>query len=143
MTEEKARDYRNAVIAEVVPGVDPVVHQAHADWMSGNVDTSDTADLIQNQVAAISPAFALHRRNAAVQAARALDPHDLGVSRRAVVLPHDHEEAQKVRQGLVRAADYAVDHPIILGGPAGDNSLMAAEMVRLTKDDGAAPEEAR
>lgn len=110
------RDYRGATIANVAPGIDPEVHRQHADWMSGSVDTSDTADLIQNQVAAVSPAFALHQRNAAVQAARALNPNDPGISSRAVVLPQDHREAQQAREAIVEAANYAVDHPLVLGG---------------------------
>lgn len=111
------RDYRGATIADVAAGIDPVVHAQHADWMSGNVDTSDTADLIQNQVAAVSPAFALHQRNAAVQAARALDPNDPGVSRRSVVLPQDHREAELAQRAIIENANYAVDNPLVLGAP--------------------------
>lgn len=110
------RSYRGATIANVAPGIDPAVHLQHADWMSGNVDTSDTADLIQNQVAAVSPAFAIHQRNAAVQAARALDPNDPGVSRRSVVLPQDHRAAQEAQRAIIEGANYAVDHPLVLGG---------------------------
>lgn len=115
--------YRDAVIAKVAPGIDPVVQQQHADWMYGNVDTSDTADLVQNQVMAVSPAFALHRRNAAVQAARALDPTDPGVSRRAVVLPQDHQQAEEAQEQIRAAADFAVANPLVVGGSVVDGPL--------------------
>lgn len=110
-------DYRGAVVAQPMAGVDPIISQ-HADWQTGNVDTSDTADLIQNQVEAVSPVFEIHRRNAAIQAARALDPHDPGVSRRAVVMPTDATAlAEEARNGIYEAANYAVDNPVMIGGP--------------------------
>jgi hypothetical protein len=129
------RDYRGARIADVAPGIDPVVHALHADWMTGNVDTSDTADLVLNQVAAVSPAFALHQRNAAIQAARALDPRDRAVSARSVVLPPDPQRAKEAREGVIRAANYAVDHPLILGGGTGQPTYPGTGQP-LTHDDG-------
>src|SRR6202000_2929337 len=77
----------------------------------------------RNQVMAVSPAFALHKRNAAVQAARALDPHDLGVSTRSVVLPPGAREAEKARQDVYAAAEYAVNHPLVVGGAVVDGPL--------------------
>jgi hypothetical protein len=123
--EEKTEDtgprrnpvYRGAVIAQLAPGVD-VAYQMHPEWQSGNVDTSDTADLIQNQVSAVSPVFDIHRRNSAVQAARALDPNDPGVERRSVILPGDKTDKQ-ARQEIYDAADYAIANPLIIGGPTG------------------------
>jgi hypothetical protein len=118
--EEKTRRnpvYRGAVIAQLADGVDPA-YQMHPEWQSGSVDTSDTADLIQNRVDAVSPVFAIHRRNSAIQAARALDPSDPGVSVRSVILPGG-KSSEQARQEIYDAADYAIANPLIIGGPTG------------------------
>jgi hypothetical protein len=106
--------YRNAVIAKPVAESGPN-YQLHPDWQSGNVVTSGIADEVQNLGTTISPCFAMHQANAAVQAARALDPNDNGVDRRSVILPGGKSDEQAIRE-IYEAADYAVQHPIILGG---------------------------